>query len=67
MIEKLEKRLSEEGLKIRKDLNNLSIQKIVSGKKKTQVEKYLVKTIFKADKSIERLEGSVPVCTRSNF
>jgi hypothetical protein len=53
-MEGLEERLSSEGLKIRKDLHQLDITRTKISKKES---KYLVKSIFKVDKSIERVEG----------
>ena len=55
-MEKLENRLQKEGLKIRKDLHRLDISRTKIDKKHSS---YKVKSIFKADKSIEREEGNV--------
>ena len=53
-MQSLEARLVSEGLKVRTDLHKLEITKEQIGKKSSR---YVVRSVFKADKSIQRLEG----------
>lgn len=53
-METVETRLTSEGLHIRKDLHKLDITRTKIDKK---TSKYCVKSVFSADKNIERIEG----------